>query len=893
MKNIFLILIMFLTFLFSQSAKQVIRAKTLMGQLGLSENEAIEAAKIKGFTDSQIEKAIQAGKPSKQSQGELVGNLLEVDNLDPIIRLKNELTNNETLVDVEMLRGDEEDIDRLNIIDKSAYFGYKIFQQDPSLFQATSIGAVDPNYIIGPGDEIIVMLWGETQFRQVLSVDREGFVFIPEIGQVSVNGLSLTLLESKLFRVFSQSYASLNPQGRKPSTFLDVSLGKLRPLRIQVLGEVAQPGAYTVSPTATLFSALYYFKGPTLLGSLRDIRLIRGDNQIASIDFYDYLLTGKKPKDQKLQLDDVIFIPSRLKTISIKGAVNRTGTYELMPKETLSDLILMAGGLKVTAYLDRSVIDRIVPFEDREKLGMDRMYTDVNLQKILKSEEDFYLYDGDSIEVFSVFDSRPNAVDIIGSISRPGRYDIGDSLKISELINKADGLLGDAYLEKADIVRTKPDFTKELIKINVNLALKADPKHNLKLQGLDKIRVYGMSELVSEKYVYIRGHVKSSGRFLLQENMTAYDLIFMAGGILDQDYKKQTLLKRADLIRFNDDKITTTLKSFNLGTLLLDPDSDQNFLLNPDDIIQIYEKSISISKESVVIEGIVRKPGTFDFKKNMTIQDLIIEAGGLNKDSYGYKVEIGRIDPANQKAGQYAEIITFEMDQKFEIKNLIDISPIKSLNHPLKPYDFVSVRPNPRLSFQRKIFIDGSVNYPGSYVLSNSKETIDDIVTRAGGLTPDAYAIASSFKRNGSVINVDIEKILRSSFSANDIVVQDKDSIFIAKKPNLTTISGMVRTPGLYQFFPGMRVDDYIKLAGGFTAEAEKKDVWIIFPNGKTQKYNRMYNNPKVLDGSKINIGNKVTDPEFSLTKWATELTNIIADITQAYAIISLLIKNQ
>ena len=152
------------------------------------------------------------------------------------------------------------------------------------------------------------MLWGETQFRQVFKVDREGFVFIPEIGQVFVNGLNLNLLESKLFRVFSQSYASLNPKGTKATTFLDVSLGNLRPLRIQVIGEVSQPGAYTVSPSATLFSSLYYFKGPTNLGSLREIRLIRRGEVLTSIDFYNYLLNGKKTKDEKLQLDDVIFL---------------------------------------------------------------------------------------------------------------------------------------------------------------------------------------------------------------------------------------------------------------------------------------------------------------------------------------------------------------------------------------------------------------------------------------------------------------------------------------------------------------------------------------------------------------------------------------------------------
>ena len=181
----------------------------------------------------------------------------------------------------------------------------------------------------------------------------------------------------------------MDPQGATPTTFLDVSLGNLRPLRIHVLGEVAQPGAYTVSPSATLFSSLYYFNGPTVLGSLRDIHLIRDGKKIASIDFYDYLLTGQKLKDQKLQLDDVIFIPRRLKTVTIEGEINRSGIYELKPKESLGDLINIAGSLKITAYMDRAQIDRIVPFEDRKKLGMDRVYTDVNLDKELKSEKVF------------------------------------------------------------------------------------------------------------------------------------------------------------------------------------------------------------------------------------------------------------------------------------------------------------------------------------------------------------------------------------------------------------------------------------------------------------------------------------------------------------------------
>ena len=339
MKNIIYVTIILTNILSSQSDNQIEQAKKIAEQYGLTKSEVIKEAKSRGYSDAEIEAVIEKEKSKKiikqesSSLSEDNAFLPDLDKANEKIESGNNLDSNDNTT------GDEDDY---SIESKTAsasttqsFFGLNFFKQDPAIFQASSTGAVDPDYLIGPGDEIIIMLWGETEFRQVLTINREGFVFIPEIGQVFVNGLNLNLLESKLFKVFSQSYASLNPDGRKPTTFLDVSLGMLRPLRVQVLGEVAQPGAYTVSPTTTLFSSLYYFGGPTTLGSLRDIHLIRNGEKIASIDFYDYLLTGKKPQDQKLQLDDIIYIPSRLKTVSVEGEINRSGIYELKPKETL------------------------------------------------------------------------------------------------------------------------------------------------------------------------------------------------------------------------------------------------------------------------------------------------------------------------------------------------------------------------------------------------------------------------------------------------------------------------------------------------------------------------------------------------------------------------------
>ena len=297
-KKLFILVLLFQIIL-SQTKEEINQVKNYIKKTGMTKGQVKAEAERQGFTDQDIKKysdQIQSQKEVQKSDMENLDlkqkpnfNEYEKSNSVNNQALKSDIQEGSSLDD----KGDKLEIigeAALDIIDENyvvknqiissssgniTYFGYDIFSRDPALFQATSVGVVDPDYIIGPGDEIIVMLWGETQFRQVLTVNREGFIFIPEVGQVFVNGLNLNLLESKLFRVLSQSYSSLNPQGRKATTFLDVSLGNLRPLRIQVLGEVSQPGAYTVSPSATLFSALYYFNGPTTLGTLRDIQLIR------------------------------------------------------------------------------------------------------------------------------------------------------------------------------------------------------------------------------------------------------------------------------------------------------------------------------------------------------------------------------------------------------------------------------------------------------------------------------------------------------------------------------------------------------------------------------------------------------------------------------------------
>ena len=248
-----------------------------------------------------------------------------------------------------------------------------------------------------------------------------------------------------------------------------------------------------------------------------------------------------------------------------------------------------------------------MPFTDREDSGMDRIYNDVSLEKILESQEGYPLQDGDHIKIFSILDSRQNVVDLRGAVTRPGSYELHESLKLSELIDKSDGLLGDAYLNRVDIIRTKQDFTEQLVKLDLKKALEGDENNNIELQGLDRVRVYSTTEMVSKTYVSIAGHVKRKGRYALQESMTLYDLIFKAGGFIDQEFRKQAFENRADLLRLNEDNTTRSIISFNLGKLLDDPNSSINIPLKANDIVRIYNKNIFFDNKPVTINGVVRK----------------------------------------------------------------------------------------------------------------------------------------------------------------------------------------------------------------------------------------------------------------------------------------------
>ncbi|MDC0383573.1 SLBB domain-containing protein [Candidatus Marinimicrobia bacterium] len=843
MKANFGVLLILCSLTYAQSEYQLQKARQAVKSSGLSDQKIKKIAKAKGYSDEQVESVLNKKSLKKKQNFEGSKAIQNEKKLELKNSINDPLDKNNVNDDGNQNEYSSEDgglLKKIEIIRPDKFFfGYDIFKKDPSLFQATNIGAVDPNYLIGPGDEIIVMLWGETQFRELLMVDREGFIFIPEVGQVFVNGLNLKLLEAKLYRVLSKSYASLNPQTRKATTFLDVSLGNLRPLRVQVLGEVSQPGAYILSSSSTLFSSLYYFNGPTVRGSLRDIQLIRNNKKIASVDFYDYLLTGKKLSDTKLQLDDIIFIPKRKKTVTISGQINKPGIYELKKDEGFTNLLSIAGGIKITAYYERAQIERIVPFDQRDSLGMDRILIDINLNESEVSNANIPLNDGDRISIFSIQNNHQNAVSISGSVTRPGFYDIKDSLRLTQLIDKADGLLGGAYLEHAQLIRTMSNSKEELIKLKIGAAINGDLEEDILLKNNDRIRVFSLNEIIGDISVSIAGHVKNPGIYPLRENMNLYDLIFeSSSGFLDLDFKRETYLKRAELIRFSEKQDRKKIIPFNLG-LVLEGKGLAETLLEDGDEVRIYSLSeIRGTGNTVFLSGYVKIPGEYElYSQNMTIYDLIFKGAGLEDENFKKLTFLERADLHRYtENGINKIIIPFNLGSVLSDKKSVH-------NLKLLPGDEIKLYSKRIFNEIAPVFIQGFVANPGEYEIKNNME-LKDLVLEAGGLlknmlnykvevariqidpfSKETYSTIINLKMNNDY-TLHKKNTLTGEFNKDRFLLKPYDKVFIRANPNYLSqqtvyIGGAVNFPGQYSLLSSEEtITEIVQRASGLSKSA-------------------------------------------------------------------------
>ena len=627
MKRIFLVLLAGILLsninVFAQTAQQLDHIK------GMSQEDLLKKAQSMGYTQDDLLRMQQSQQAANQKQsGEASG-----QNQNTVV-VTPPATPPPSNYTVAAFAG------RGAAAGLPAY-GYNIFTVSPTSFEPSLNLPTPTNYIIGPGDEVILTLWGETQLVHDLTVSKNGDIYIPEIGLVNVNGLSLDALKSKLFSRLSQAYSSLSTG----KTQFNVSTGKLRSVKVFVLGEVNKPGGYTLPGLSSAFTALYYCGGPTINGSLRKVEVLRGGKVVSQIDLYNYLLNGDKSKDIRLQDEDIIFVPPVGRRVAIAGSVFRPAIYELNEGESLKDLLKFAGGIDVNAYYQRVHIERIIPFNQRKDYTNNVLSLDLNFSSVNQlTNSNYLLDDGDVVDISNINMLPVNRVVINGDVRKPGVYELlNGNMTIRDLIYKADSLFPDAFLDKAVLIRTLPSEKKEIIGFDLGKALAGDPSNNLGLENRDEIQIYKQDAFHPTRSVEIYGQVKSPGTYTRYTDMTLSDLIVLAGGVTDFATTDNIEITRMDTTSTN---VYAQKFTVNLPKEYWNVDKKDDFKLEDYDRVFIKTDTSKNLKGVVTISGEVQFPGTYSILyRGEKLSDFVKRAGGFKSTAYTEGMYLTRNNP--------------------------------------------------------------------------------------------------------------------------------------------------------------------------------------------------------------------------------------------------------
>ena len=633
-------------------------------------------------------------------------------------------------------------------------FGRNIFNTRNLTFEPSVNLATPANYRLGPGDEVIIDIWGASQNTIRQQISPEGTINIQKIGPVNLSGMTVSAANDYLKGALNKIYNGLN-NTTDPTSDIRLTLGNIRTIQINVMGEVVQPGTYALSSFSTVFHALYRAGGVSDIGSLRNVQLVRNGKNIATIDVYEFIMKGNTQDDIRLQEGDVVIVPAYDVLVKISGKVKRPMRFEMKKDENLATLIKYAGGFEADAYT-RSL--RVVRQNGEEY--------EVNTVK----DMDYSIYtmrNGDVVTAEAILNRFTNKLEIRGAVYRPGIYQLSGKLNtIRELVHEAQGLTGDAFLNRAVLYRQREDLTSEVVQIDI--------------------------------------------------------------------------------------------KSIMNGT-------SPNLALMKNDILYIPSIHDLEDRGNVTVHGEVAQPDSYPYADNMTLEDLIIQAGGLKEAASTVRIDVSRriknprSTADNDTIGQ---MYTFSLKDGF----VIDGQP----GFILQPYDEVYVRRSPGYQAQQNVAIEGEILFGGNYAMTSREERLSDLVNKAGGPTNYAYlrgakltrvANASEKKRMGDVIRlmsrqlgeamidslgirvedtftvgIDLEKALSNPKSNADLVLREGDVISIPKNTNTVTINGAVMVPNTVSYMKGKNVDYYLNQAGGYSDNARKSKKFIVYMNGQVTK---------------------------------------------------------
>ncbi len=818
-------------------------------------------------------------------------------------------------------------------------FGYEFFRE-ASLMPRQDI-SVTSDYVVGPGDEIRLMLWGRINAQYVLTVDRDGNINIPEIGPLSVAGMRFADMKKFVVQNAEQIV------GAKAN----VTMGDLKSIQVFVLGEVKRPGSYTLDSFSTITNAILAAGGPTEIGSLRNIRMKRNNRTVVVMDFYDLLLKGDKSQDAVLQSGDVVFVPTVGPLVGIAGNVKRPAIYELKGKYDLQNLFELAGGIIPTAYTQQIQVERIQKNERQVVIDID--------DRDLTKSKDVMLQDADLVKVFSIFEEVKNVVYLNGNVKRPGKYELKPGMRVRDLIKDENDLLKETYFDYALVKRlTPPDLEVKLIPFDLGKVIfHDDAENNIKLQPEDSIYIFSKWLFLEKPFVTVEGEVRNlktgrdSGEVLeksaknirtklkleklksrledlkskaeelkvnettdfekmkleiealelkirreeleatktsdkvkldLIKNFKVRDAILSAGNLTKDAY-----LEKGEILR-RDKSGSVSRIYFNVKKAMAE-DPDENILLQAYDRVIIHSIWEEKYKQTVSIEGDVLNPGIYQFTEGMKVGDLVFAAGNVLESAYLDEVEISSqiVRDGKSVRGEYKTI---------NLRKALNGDPDHNIS--LKPYDRLYVK---RISeWQEELFvtITGEVRFPGKYIIKKG-ERLSELIERAGGYSDKAYLRGAVFMRErvrklqqkqidemvgrlerellstgtaqiatatspaeakmmkleaeqkrrfiaklGSVrakgrIAVQLyppDKLRETSY---DIELEDGDSLYIPTDPMTVQVIGSVYSQNAFVYEKDKKeYNYYIDLAGGYTKNADKENVYILKANGVALKVN-------------------------------------------------------
>jgi polysaccharide export outer membrane protein len=607
-------------------------------------------------------------------------------------------------------------------------FGLDVFESRTSQFNANLSGPVDANYRLGAGDRLVLILTGDVETSYQLDVTREGFVVVPQVGQIYVANLTLGQVEQVLSARLARAYSGVRGTNGG-STRFSISVAKLRTNQVYVVGDVQRPNSYMVSSSGTALTALYAAGGPSVNGSLRRIEVRRGGRIVDTLDVYDYLTRGDASHDVRLETGDIVFVPVHGPRARIVGEIVRPSTYELKGSETLNDLITYAGGFQAAASAQRVVIDRIVPAAERTLQGHDRVTIEVASAQLLSATGPMVpLRNGDVVRVFPITARVRNRIVVSGNVYQPGPQGLTPGMRLSDALRQAGGVQPDTYLGEVLVMRVLSDSTR--VQLRAALADTAgNVVNDLLLQEDDRIQVFSLTTFRPLRYVAIGGAVRTGGRFPYRAGMTLRDLVLLAGGVLESAY-----LRDAEIARLPESRegglTATTIRVPLDSTYLFERKPDVAYVgppglpfrasgtpevvLKPYDNVLILRQPNWELQRTVTIQGEVRYPGSYALKsKSERLSDVILRAGGLTEEAYADGIVFNRTQGS---IGRVGVELSSALRRYESSDNLI-----------LRDGDNITIP-----AYNSVVSIRGAVNLPSTVAYVRGKG-IDYYISAAGG----------------------------------------------------------------------------------------------------------------------------------------------------------------